>query len=152
MFDHRPRLVTPAPDPVELEEPAVGSLARTGVPTGFSCPECHGGIWEIAVEGAQQYRCWVGHAFTGESLFSEQRTSIEAALWTALRALEESAEMATRLSGRAKARGNARAVESYRHSATTYDQRATVLRDLLRTGLPHGSDGELSVSTRPVPQ
>jgi two-component system chemotaxis response regulator CheB len=142
----------PDPDPVELEEPAVEQLAKSGVSSGLTCPECHGGIFEVKIEGAQQYRCRVGHAFTGDSLFAEQRASIEAALWTALRALEESAEMARRLRERASARGNARAVLNYAHNATTYEQRARVIRDLLRTGLPGGSESDLSVGALPVQQ
>jgi two-component system chemotaxis response regulator CheB len=141
----------PALDPVELEEPAVEALARSGVSSGFTCPECHGGIFEVKREGTQQYRCRVGHAFTGDTLFVEQHASIEAALWTALRALEESGEMARRLRERAAARGKELAAQSYGHSADTYEQRARVIRNLLRTDAPQG-DAELSVGARPIQQ
>jgi two-component system, chemotaxis family, protein-glutamate methylesterase/glutaminase len=151
MIYRRVRGSPPALDPVELEEPRIEALAHTGVSSGLTCPECHGGIFEVDVEGTQQFRCRVGHAFTGEVLFSEQSASVEAALWTALRALEESAEMAVRLRDRATARGNPRAVETYAHSATTYEQRARVVRDLLRSGLTHG-DADIPVGARPVQQ
>jgi two-component system chemotaxis response regulator CheB len=151
MTDRRVRGSPPEPDPVELEEPRIEALALSGVSSGLTCPECHGGIFEVDAEGTQQFRCRVGHAFTGEVLLSEQSASVEAALWTALRALEESAEMAVRLRDRAAARGNARAVETYAHSATTYEQRARVIRDLLRSGLTHG-DAELSAGARPIEQ
>jgi two-component system chemotaxis response regulator CheB len=141
----------PALDPVELEEFHVEALARSGVSSGLTCPECHGGIFEVEIEGTQQYRCRVGHAFTGDVLFSEQGASIEAALWTALRALEESAEMAGRLRDRARAHGNGRASDVYALNVITYEQRARVIRDLLRTGLVHG-DAQLGVGARPIPQ
>jgi two-component system chemotaxis response regulator CheB len=142
----------PVPDPVELEEPAIEALARSGEATGFTCPECHGGIFAVQLEGSQQFRCRVGHAFTAESLFAEQNASLEAALWTALRALEESAEMARRLQARAIARGNLRTAEAFAHNARTYDERARVIRDLLRVGLPGEGDGEMLVSARPPQQ
>jgi two-component system chemotaxis response regulator CheB len=142
----------PLPDPVELEEPAIEALARSGEATGFTCPECHGGIFAVQLEGSQQFRCRVGHAFTSESLFAEQAASLEAALWTALRALEESAEMARRLVTRSAARGNHRAAEMFGQNARTYDERARVIRDILRVGLPGEGDGEMLVSARPPQQ
>ncbi|MDB4884684.1 MAG: CheB methylesterase [Gemmatimonadetes bacterium] len=151
MTTHRSRRSLPVPDPVELGEPEVEALARSGVSSGLTCPECHGGIFEVDIEGTQQYRCRVGHAFTAEVLFSEQGASIEAALWTALRALEESAEMAMRLRDRATDRGSVRAATTYARNADTYEQRARVIRDLLQSGMMAG-DGELSVCTRPIQQ
>jgi two-component system chemotaxis response regulator CheB len=139
----------PSPDPVELEEPAIEALARSGESTGFTCPECHGGIFAMRLEGSQHFRCRVGHAFTAETLLAEQRASLEAALWTALRALEESVEMARRLEGRSSARGNRRAAESFAQNARTGDERARVIRELLRVGLPGEGDGEILVSARP---
>jgi two-component system chemotaxis response regulator CheB len=142
----------PSPDPVELEEPAIEALARSGEPTGFTCPECHGGIFAVQLEGSQQFRCRVGHAFTSETLLAEQRASVEAALWTALRALEENGEMARRLEGRSSARGNLRAAETFAHNARTYDERARIIRELLRVSVPGDGDGEMLVSARPPQQ
>jgi two-component system, chemotaxis family, protein-glutamate methylesterase/glutaminase len=139
-------------DPVELEEPDVEALAKAGVSSGLTCPECHGGIFDVDIKGTQQYRCRVGHSFTADVLFSEQGASVEAALWTALRALEESAEMAARLHRRASERGNGKAADTYSHNATTYEQRARVIRDLLRSGGGGRADGELTVGARPVMQ
>jgi two-component system chemotaxis response regulator CheB len=139
----------PALDPVELEEPHVEALARSGVSSGLTCPACHGGIFEVNIEGTQQYRCRVGHAFTGDVLFSEQDASIEAALWTALRALEESTEMLGRLRDRARLHGTGRASDVYALDVTTSEQRARVIRDLLCTGLVHG-DAKLPVGPRPI--
>jgi two-component system chemotaxis response regulator CheB len=42
----------------------------------------------------------VGHTFSLESLVREQSEETEAALWAAVRALEESAALSLRLSGR----------------------------------------------------
>ena len=122
------------PPPVEMEEPRIDGSAHRGTPSGFTCPECHGGVFELDVAGTQQYRCRVGHAFTAEVLLAEQGASVEAALWTALRALEDSAEMAERLERRARQRGNALAAEAQARAGVTYGQRARAVRALLRAG------------------
>jgi two-component system chemotaxis response regulator CheB len=140
-----PRRVPPL-DPVELDAAASEAFTRKGRSSGLTCPECHGGIFEVDVEGVPVYRCRVGHAFSSDTLYVEQRASLETALWTALRALEESAELSRRLESRSSQRGNAKAAGSFRHSAEVYLERAQVIRDVLEHGLPTGGDGELSAS------
>ena len=130
-------------DPVELDTPASESFTKIGRATGLTCPECHGGIFELTLEsgGAPQYRCRVGHAFSAETLFAEQKSSLEVALWTAVRALEESAELARRMRARARARTNARAEEIYAREAHAYDDRARIIRDVLAVGFPAPIEG-----------
>jgi two-component system chemotaxis response regulator CheB len=134
-------------DPVELDPGASEAFTKQGESSGLTCPECHGGIFEINTNGAVQYRCRTGHAFTGESLFAEQRASVEAALWTALRSLEESAELANRLAERAQGRSNDRAAGSYRRNAAMYWERAGVIREVLENGLMRSGESELSQDT-----
>jgi two-component system chemotaxis response regulator CheB len=134
-------------DPVELDPGASEAFTKQGESSGLTCPECHGGVFETDRNGAVQYRCRTGHAFTGESLFAEQRTSVEAALWTALRSLEESAELAHRLAERAQSRSNDRAADSYRRNAAMYWERAGVIREVLENGLMRSGESELSRHT-----
>jgi two-component system, chemotaxis family, protein-glutamate methylesterase/glutaminase len=72
----------------------------TGPPTAFSCPECNGPLWEIDEGQVVRYRCRVGHAFSEDSLIIEQGSAVEAALWSALEALEERAEFLARVAAR----------------------------------------------------
>jgi two-component system chemotaxis response regulator CheB len=130
-------------DPVELDTDASESFSKLGAPTGLTCPECHGGIFELELRsgGAPPYRCRVGHAFSAETLFAEQKASLEVALWTAVRALEESAELARRMETRARGRTHTRAAEMYVREARVYDERARTIREVLASGLPTLGEG-----------
>jgi two-component system chemotaxis response regulator CheB len=132
----------PPPDPVELDAVASEAFTKTGKASGIACPECNGGIFEMEVEGVPHFRCRVGHAYTAESLYLEHRASLETALWTAMRALEESAELARRLVTRSAQRGSQRAADSFQHNADVYTERAELIRGVLRNGLPVMGESE----------
>ena len=136
----------PPADPVELDAEASEAFTQQGRSLGIACPECNGGIFEIHVEGAPEFRCRVGHAYSAQSLYLEKRASLETALWTALRTLEESAELARRLVTRSTRFGNGRAADSFQHNADVYTERAEVIRRVLRDGLPVGAESEQPAS------
>ena len=75
----------------------IDQLGRRSV---FSCPECNGALWELET-GGLQYRCHVGHGYSAASLKQEQNGTIETSLWSAVRALKESAALDERLAERA---------------------------------------------------
>jgi two-component system, chemotaxis family, protein-glutamate methylesterase/glutaminase len=102
-----------------------------GHPSGLTCPECHGSLWEIEDEGFPRYRCRVGHGFSAESLLVTQRTDVEAALWTAYRALEERVALLRRLADRAHGRHAEISAEHFRSEAADIGRQAEVLRAVL---------------------
>jgi two-component system, chemotaxis family, protein-glutamate methylesterase/glutaminase len=55
----------------------------------FTCPDCHGMLWEIEEGSLVHYQCRVGHSFTPSALLSAQVDEVEGLLWGALRAMEE---------------------------------------------------------------
>ena len=74
-----------------------------------------------------------------------QTDALEAALWTALRALEESASLARRLRERARQRGHRIAEARFSEQAEECTQRAEVVRQvLLQSGI--GSTESLNVA------
>ncbi|HUS24539.1 MAG TPA: chemotaxis protein CheB, partial [Candidatus Binatia bacterium] len=83
-------------DVMELEGDELGVRAEA------VCPLCQGVLTRSEVNGHESYRCHVGHAFSLGSMAYEQAESVERALWSAVRALEESASLAHRLSGRSE--------------------------------------------------
>jgi two-component system chemotaxis response regulator CheB len=102
-----------------------------GTPSGFTCPECHGGLWEIDDGAFPRYRCRVGHGFSPESLLATQRIDVETVLWTAYRALEERAALCQRLSDRADARQANITAQHFRADAAEARRQAGSLRALL---------------------
>jgi two-component system chemotaxis response regulator CheB len=71
-----------------------------GPATGLTCPECSGAIWEVREGAVTRYRCRVGHSYSEDAFLAEQGSAVEAALWAALEALEERAEMLRRVAER----------------------------------------------------
>jgi two-component system chemotaxis response regulator CheB len=102
-----------------------------GRPSGFSCPDCHGVLWQIKDGGLERYRCRVGHAWSPEGLLTQQSEALEAALWVALRSLEERAALARRLAEPARRRGHAITATRFEEQAAEAQQAARLVRDLL---------------------
>lgn len=119
-------------------------------PSAFSCPSCHGVLFELPGEPAPRFRCRVGHAWSPASLEDEQAEAVQDALWVAVRALEEKAAMQERLAGGAEPHGRARSLAGYRERAARTRAQAEQVRALLHAevgdgvlgdGGPHGLPG-----------
>jgi two-component system chemotaxis response regulator CheB len=102
-----------------------------GRPSGFSCPDCNGVLWQIRDGGLDRYRCRVGHAWSPESLLTQQSEALEAALWVALRSLEERAALARRLAEPARSRGHSITATRFEEQAAEAQNAARLVRDLL---------------------
>jgi two-component system chemotaxis response regulator CheB len=84
------------PDQVEVEVKIAkeqnaldAGLEQIATPSSFACPECHGVLLQLEEGGRIRFRCHTGHAYSAESLLAAVGESIEEALWTAVRSLEE---------------------------------------------------------------
>jgi len=106
-------------------------LDRPGVPATFSCPDCDGTLAPIQDEQVLRYRCRVGHAWTAESLVTQQSSAMERALWMALRSLEEKATLTRDLNRRAADRGHRRTAEIFAAQFDEAMQAARLVRELL---------------------
>lgn len=120
---------------VENEIAALGPMTtdemRSARPSGFSCPSCHGVLFEVDSEPAPRYRCRVGHAWSPVSLVAEQSIRVEETLWMALRALEEKATMHLRLAEAAEQQERHRSAALYREHYKKWKVQATRLRELI---------------------
>ena len=119
------------PDEVALAD----RQTQPGVPSTMSCPECHGVLWEVKDEQLVRFRCRVGHAYSDEALLVHQSENLEAALWTALRALEEHSALGRRLAARAHTRGHAHSASKFTEQAMDAEHHASVIRSVLESGI-----------------
>jgi two-component system chemotaxis response regulator CheB len=114
-------------DRVELDDPADAADLLEGPPSGLTCPECGGALWEQANGNEVRFACHVGHAYSLASLQEEQGRALEGTLWSAVRALEERADMHRRLARRTTGtRG-----EVYSERAREAEEHAHSLREVL---------------------
>jgi two-component system chemotaxis response regulator CheB len=119
----------PREDPVDRGILGVAEdLSGPGSP--FSCPACGGVLYER--EPPEQYLCRLGHRYSPETLAKSQLETVEDALWTALRTLEESASLAERVRDRAAARGDPAMELRFEARREGAQARADRIRALLR--------------------
>jgi two-component system, chemotaxis family, protein-glutamate methylesterase/glutaminase len=121
---------------VSLDEVALADRkTQAGIPSTMTCPECHGTLWEHREGELIGFRCRVGHAFTEEALLAIQAEQLEAALWTALRALEEHSALSRRLALRASNRGYSHSASAFTEQAMDAEHHASTIRNVLTTGV-----------------
>jgi two-component system chemotaxis response regulator CheB len=139
----QPALVLDQLDPEldpDLPEPAVvGTVALRmptlpGIPSTLTCPECGGLLFEEDEAGLLHFRCHVGHAFSEETLMAVQAHALEGALWAAVRALEEKAELGRRLAERAAAHGWKKSATRFEHAARDAEEGSSMIRGTLLNG------------------
>jgi two-component system chemotaxis response regulator CheB len=125
-----PHVVAMEPD---LAPPSVAlnENDRPGKVSVFTCPECHGTLWEADERGIVRFRCRVGHVYSAESMLAAQTDSVDRALWTALRSLEERAALTHRLADRAEQRRHKWVARAFKERAQAADSHAAVVRELL---------------------
>lgn len=114
-----------------MDPAAMDANERPGTPSGYSCPECHGVLWELDDSDVLRFRCRVGHAFGAETLMAEQGGHVEEALWTALLALRERAALSSRMATKMTERGNRISAGRFAEQAGDADRRARVIEEVL---------------------
>jgi two-component system chemotaxis response regulator CheB len=115
----------------ELEASVMNQDDHPGEPSPYACPECNGVLWERQEGDMLQFRCRVGHAYTAANLAADQALGVENALWAALRALEESASLNTRMAERARDRRHGALEDRFREQAESKRAQAEAVRSLL---------------------
>ncbi|HEX6464071.1 MAG TPA: chemotaxis protein CheB [Vicinamibacterales bacterium] len=135
----------------DLAEPplAVDGTDRPGQPSVFTCPECHGTLWEVEDKGLLRFRCRVGHVYSPDSMMSAQTDEVDRALWTALRTLEERAALAHRLAERGRAHEHHWVDKAFTQRARAAEGEAKQIRGLLlsRSAPAHTVPDDVSASS-----
>lgn len=119
-----------------------GNKELAGTPSGLTCPDCGGSLFEKKGDQPIHFRCRTGHAYSPESLLAKQSETLQAAIWAGLRSLEENAALARRMERRARESGNLAACRRYEQRAREADGHATHLRSMLQQG---GAEAEMEM-------
>ncbi|WP_317987951.1 chemotaxis protein CheB [Hyalangium gracile] len=143
VLEHEVRLL-------EADARATNMPPNEGAPSHYSCPDCGGVLFEVDDTGLLRYRCRVGHGYTSEVLVEGQEGRVDAALWAAIRALEENAGLARRMASRARERNQGHTALRYTRRAEEAELQAQSIRQLTTYGIgrqgallsPREGDGE----------
>ncbi len=119
----------------DMNDRAFANPDRPGRPSGYSCPDCSGSLFEIDEAGLLRFRCRVGHAWSAMALLAAQSQGLEDALWMAFRSLEEKAALSRQLADRAGERGNALSRQRYLDKAAEASRSAALIQQLLKQPL-----------------
>jgi len=111
------------------------SVEEIGALTPYTCPDCHGAIWQLGEDEPLKLRCHVGHSFTGEVFTTAQSQSVENALWAAVRVMEEKVTFSRQLAARKRKQKLHKAAKSYEKQASALDDEVTTVRDLIVCGV-----------------
>ena len=119
------------PQDPENPTPVRAMIAAFGPPSGITCPDCNGALWEIREGQLVRYRCHVGHQYSPERLEAGQSDAVEGALWSAVRALEEQADLRQRMAERAHGSGLDSVRARFSDAAHESHRQAASIRELL---------------------
>jgi two-component system chemotaxis response regulator CheB len=106
-------------------------ILEMGDLTPFTCPECHGVLVQLKEAGIMRFRCHTGHAFTASALLAGVSETSEEALWQAMRALEESTMLLSKMAEHFKSVKQLQAAEVFFKKADTIASRAKVIHNLV---------------------
>lgn len=73
----------------EEEDGLEENVMKFGQLSPFTCPECRGVLAELQEGRIVRYRCHTGHAFSANTLLESAHEQVEARLWDAVRAMDE---------------------------------------------------------------
>lgn len=98
------------------------------------CPECDGPMWRVETGKLLHFHCRIGHAFSGQSLLVEKTEALESALWSAVNALKDKANISTRLAKQLQGQKKAIGISSanyFQNQAANAETHAKVLTEML---------------------
>jgi two-component system, chemotaxis family, protein-glutamate methylesterase/glutaminase len=95
------------------------------------CPECGGVLTERTDAGMLQWECRVGHRYSPDTLADAQADDVEAAMWAAIRSLEDRAALLRRMAQQAEVRNQPRSSRRFRRQSQAASDQAELVRKAL---------------------
>jgi two-component system chemotaxis response regulator CheB len=134
-----PRLDVPDTLEIEVkiakeEDPIQAGTLRLGVPSRFTCPECHGVLLEMREAGRLRFRCHTGHAYSLDSLIADVREQIEVQLWTTIRTMQEGGLLMRTVAQHVNEEHPSADVVSLQRHADDLQEQANRLREMVTSG------------------
>jgi two-component system chemotaxis response regulator CheB len=111
-------------------------------PSGMTCPDCHGQLWELHAGDQVRYRCRVGHEWTGTALVDGQERALENALWTAVRVVGERMQLTRKMLERATAKHHHHIQHVLRSRLAELEQHDERLRSALAQPVTADTDSD----------
>jgi two-component system, chemotaxis family, protein-glutamate methylesterase/glutaminase len=106
------------------------SFAQNRPPT-LTCPECGGSMHLTALGPLLKFDCHIGHSVTAESMASGQFDAMEKSFESALRRMNERAELCRLMREKALSTGRPAQAEDWQLALEQAQRRSTALRQLL---------------------
>jgi two-component system chemotaxis response regulator CheB len=109
------------------------AVEKIGTRTTYTCPECHGNLWQIPDDELLRFRCHVGHAYLVEALLSSQSRKLEDVLWSAVRALEEKVSLTRQFAARLSTQQRSELGVQLDEAARRIDEHVALVREIILT-------------------
>jgi two-component system chemotaxis response regulator CheB len=106
---------------------------QSRVYSDLTCPDCGGPLYFYQGERTATYDCLVGHRWSPQSLLEGQSSSVERALWLAIRSLDERARLTGRLADAARERGHVLTASQFAEAADEAKRSADDLREAVNS-------------------
>lgn len=113
------------------EENAMPLLDKIGEPVPIVCPSCGGSLFAIEDSSPPRFRCHTGHSFSLDVLRCAQDEATEAALWSAIRALQEKEALMRRMAELDRMAGDEQRALSFEAKAAQLTEQMKLLRGLV---------------------
>ncbi len=81
--------------------------AKFDKPVALTCPDCGGALATSKADGLTQFRCHIGHTYTADALVAEQLLAMDGYMESAMRSLNERADLCRQMAQDAHAMGHA---------------------------------------------
>jgi len=117
---------------IALDDPrALTQLERLGELTSYTCPDCHGSLWRLTEDKFVRFRCRTGHAYTAETLQTEQNQALENILRDALRCAVEQSTLAMDLIEHARRTNDRETIGPWESELRKAGRRMRLIQEIL---------------------
>ena len=97
----------------------------------YTCPDCGGVLFNVKNGKIDRYRCHTGHTYSEKDLEVKQAENLEAALWVALRMMEERKNLIKKLEEQTRGRGFSRFANDYKEKHEELQFHIDKIKELL---------------------